>query len=274
MRIIYTQPDSDGISSLSRLGIKNCYFKKLNAEQDKKAILSNLHHHTDFEIHIISDGHQEYEVEDKIYKLEKGNFLMISPSTPHRIILSLEETEKYSITFGLKFDGIPACTFGQINGRIIENIRYILSEADLKKEFSLILIENAILEIILNFLRTAGIKENPLPKNENENALLKTAKKYIKDNTEHALKVSDVSGYCHLSSKQLTRVFLKYEGVSPGDYIKKIRAEHIEKLLSDSSVSLKQISDRMGFTNEYYFNAFFKKYSGMPPGAFRKMSKE
>jgi YesN/AraC family two-component response regulator len=45
----------------------------------------------------------------------------------------------------------------------------------------------------------------------------------------------------------------------------------LSKLLSDSSLSLKQISEIMNFNNEYYFNAFFKKYSGMPPGEYRKM---
>jgi AraC-like DNA-binding protein len=35
--------------------------------------------------------------------------------------------------------------------------------------------------------------------------------------------------------------------------------------------SIKDISEIMHFNNEYYFNAFFKKYSGMPPGEYRKM---
>jgi AraC-like DNA-binding protein len=44
----------------------------------------------------------------------------------------------------------------------------------------------------------------------------------------------------------------------------------IEKLLSDPSLSLRQISEKMEFNNEYHFNSFFKKYAGMTPGAYRK----
>ena len=46
----------------------------------------------------------------------------------------------------------------------------------------------------------------------------------------------------------------------------------LEKLLADESFSLKQISEIMNFNNAYYFNAFFKKHSGMPPGEYRKMN--
>lgn len=83
--------------------------------------------------------------------------------------------------------------------------------------------------------------------------------------------VVDVATYCYLSTKQLTRIFQKYEGVTPGEYIIKRRIVKIESLLADASLSLKQVSMMMNFDNEYYFNAFFKKYSGMPPGEYRKM---
>ena len=81
----------------------------------------------------------------------------------------------------------------------------------------------------------------------------------------------EVSEYCYLSTKQLTRIFQRYEDISPGEYIMKMRISTIEKLLADDSLSLKQISEITNFKNEYYFNAFFKKHSGMPPGEYRKM---
>ena len=98
------------------------------------------------------------------------------------------------------------------------------------------------------------------------------AKQYIEDNVELNPSVSDVAEYCHLSAKQLTRIFNGFEGISPGEYIIRARVSRIEALLSDRSLSLRQIGEIMSFNNEYYFNAFFKKYSGMPPGEYRKMT--
>lgn len=133
------------------------------------------------------------------------------------------------------------------------------------------LIENIILEILVLSFRISGIKENEKYIQRDENATISMAKQYIDDNIETVLSVSDVSAYCYLSTKQLTRLFKKFEDTSPGEYIIGKRVKHIEKLLAVPSLSLKQISIIMNFENEYYFNTFFKKHSGMPPGEFRKM---
>ena len=131
--------------------------------------------------------------------------------------------------------------------------------------------ENSILEILILSFRLSGIKENEKKTQSDENATLAIAKQYIDDNIEAGLSVADVSAYCYLSTKQLTRLFNKFENISPGEYIISRRIKLIENLLADHSLSLKQISTRMHFDNEYYFNTFFKKHSGMPPGEYRKM---
>ena len=152
-----------------------------------------------------------------------------------------------------------------------DNIDYILSEFSYKKETSSILIENGIFEILVSVFRMAGIKENDKTSAKDENMIISLAKKFIDDNIESAPSVTTVSEYCHLSTKQFTRIFKKFEGISPGEYIIKKRISEIEKLLADNSFSLKQISEIMNFDNENYFNTFFKKHSGMPPGEYRKM---
>jgi AraC-like DNA-binding protein len=105
----------------------------------------------------------------------------------------------------------------------------------------------------------------------NQERAAELAKQYIEDNISHAPDVREVADYCGISTKQLTRLFKKFEDTSPGEYIIGKRVKHIEKLLADPSLSLKQISIIMNFENEYYFNTFFKKHSGMPPGEYRKM---
>ena len=127
------------------------------------------------------------------------------------------------------------------------------------------------MEILVCVFRLSGMEEKKNTQKQEENVYVSLAKQYIDNNIEMAPSVEEVSEYCYLSTKQLTRIFQRYEDISPGEYIKNRRSLKIEKLLADDSLSLKQISERMNFNNEYYFNSFFKKYSGMPPGEYRKM---
>ncbi len=271
MKILYKQSEQDKNSSLSHFGVQNCYLKKLSIDRDHSSITKKSHHHTGFEVHIVTEGYQEYEVGGTVYQLEKGNFLTIYPNVPHTVLCSAPQTQKYSITFNKQMDAPFPSLFGMCTQRIWEDLAFILNEASLKREISDMLMENIILEILVLSFRLSGIKEKERHIRQDENATLALAKQYIDDNIETALCVADVSTYCYLSTKQLTRLFKKFEDISPGEYIINRRVKHIEKLLTDHSLSLKQISVLMNFDNEYYFNAFFKKHSGMPPGEYRKM---
>lgn len=271
MKIFYKQPEQERQSSLSRFDIQNCYFKELVLGRDQNSITKKLHHHKGFEIHIVIDGYQEYAIDGINYKLQSGTFLLIYPNVSHTVVAWKPYTKKYSITFNKQVTEHQICFFGKITERIVSNLDFILNEASQKKEISSSLLENNILEILVWAFRLSGIEENENTQKQDENVMISLAKQYIEDNVEMGLNVSDVAAYCYLSAKQLTRMFQKFEGVSPGKYIINRRISTAQKLLADDSFSLKQISEMMNFNNEYYFNAFFKKHSGMPPGEYRRM---
>ena len=100
------------------------------------------------------------------------------------------------------------------------------------------------------------------------------ARCYIDDNICYDISTSDVADYCHLSAKQLNRIFTKEAELTLGAYIRRKRSEKIRDLLESSELTLREISDMMNFKNEYYFNAFFKKSMGIAPGAYAKMVRE
>ena len=105
---------------------------------------------------------------------------------------------------------------------------------------------------------------------ELEEVRLTLAKQYIGDNICNSISVDELADYCHIGKKQLTRIFLRGEGCTAAEYVRRARCLHIEKLLADPSQTLSGISEEMHFCNQYYFNTYFKRYSGMTPGAYRR----
>lgn len=274
MRILYKQPHSGLPGSLDRYGITSCYFKKLSLDHDSKIITKKVHQHTSFELHIIMDGCQTYAVSEKTYKLEKGSFLLLYPNTAHTAVASAPHTEKYSFTFCMPVEENRDCFSGQITARMCDNLKFVLNEEAHRKAVSDMLIENCILELIVSSFRLSGITERAnacCNYSSEENTILFLAKQYIEDNIENAPGVCDIADYCCLSTKQLTRIFDRFEGISPGEYITKQRIQKIEKMLADDTYSIRQISEEMNFSSEYYFSVFVKKHLGLPPGEYRKM---
>ena len=127
-------------------------------------------------------------------------------------------------------------------------------------------------ECIFIYLRLLGLREETAePKDSASDVRLQLAKQFVSENIELNLTVEDLAQYCHLSSKQLTRIFRQEEQITPLTYIKRQRLFYAKKLLANKTLSLREISEIMHFSSEYYFHSFFKKEEGMPPGTYRKM---
>ncbi len=256
------------------MGLSKCYLKQLFFAKDAARTTRKEHHHTGFEIHIMQNGRQIYEVGGQKITLLKNMFVIFPPQTKHRVLETTEAAEKFSITFEGEIAGLSKTAFmGQTPRAVLSALSFVLQEKE--SEDNRNLIANRIFEAVVLLFRAVGVstgrcKESP----ETEDDRVALAKQYIEDNITQALTVSDVAAYCHLSTKQLTRLFLKIEDAAPAAYIRKKRISHIEHLLSDSQFSLKSISEQMHFESEYHFNSFFKKYAGLPPGEYRKTLKK
>ena len=99
MSIIYSRLDSLGAESVYGGSIKKCYLKRILSDSDKNSITKKAHHHTSFEIHMITEGFQEYRIGNKSYKICEGEFLLIPPNVDHVFLSSSAESKKYSLTF-------------------------------------------------------------------------------------------------------------------------------------------------------------------------------
>ncbi len=98
---------------------------------------------------------------------------------------------------------------------------------------------------------------------------LSLAREYKKDNASLGVTVSDVARYCHVSDRQLQRLFAAAND-SAGACIRRERISAAEKLLGDTDLPLSEVAQRCGFGDEFYFGGAFKRENGMTPGAYRK----
>lgn len=269
MKIIYRQKATNPLNSFT---ITSGYLKELTYKNDYKKTTLKAHYHNEYEAHIILCGKQSYEISGHTYDAKENEFVLIPPKTKHKMTYASKNLHKYSITFSKKDITRFLLHHGTISATVLQNIKFITDETKQKSPSSVILTENRFIETVVLICRLAGYTE------KNSDAEIfsdfdrnKLAKKFISDNIEQNLTVNDVALYCHLSTRQLTRMFIESDGISPAKYINSERMKRISECVKNSDLSLKQISEKFSFNNEYYFNTAFKKYFGMPPMAYKKM---
>ena len=94
---------------------------------------------------------------------------------------------------------------------------------------------------------------------------------YIKENFEHSsLCLNDIAQHANISPAYLSTLFKKVSGQSISDTIAALRIESACRYLSSTSLSLKEISSKCGYANQYYFSNSFKKKLGVSPSVYRE----
>lgn len=273
MKILYRQNQKNSENApLTMLNITNCHLKDIQQKRDYKIMTPKCHSHTEYEIHIVFRGSQSYEVNGKTHTVGEREFLIIPPRIRHQSISVSDNMLKYSITFDSSASLLNKVCYGKINKIVFDSIDFILKESENKFLSSYTLIENRIFEMIITILRLSGYKESPaeeIPASENERLTL--ARKFIDDNIDRPLSTEDIASYCCISTRQLSRLFMSTYGTTPAKYINYKKMQKAAEYVKITSLTFRQISEKLSFNNEFYFNTVFKKHFGMPPMAYRKM---
>jgi signal transduction histidine kinase/AraC-like DNA-binding protein len=99
--------------------------------------------------------------------------------------------------------------------------------------------------------------------------LARRAVAFINERYGGALARWQIAEAVNASEDHLSRVFRRELGVSPWDYLTRLRVERAKELLASSSESVAAIGARVGFPDQAYFSRVFKKIAGIAPQAFR-----
>ena len=87
---------------------------------------------------------------------------------------------------------------------------------------------------------------------------------------QQVFRVQDYADAQHLHPNYLNNVIKNKTGKSVGTWIAEKTMGQAKSMLQNSSVSIKEISSRLGFTKPAYFNNYFKKHLHTSPGTYRK----
>lgn len=94
---------------------------------------------------------------------------------------------------------------------------------------------------------------------------------YIREHLDEDLSVERLAAQVNLNPHYFIRVFQHFFHETPIHFVLRQREETARRLLEYSSMSVKEIGLSLGFSNQNYFSAFFKKRSGCSPTAYRAL---
>ena len=97
--------------------------------------------------------------------------------------------------------------------------------------------------------------------------VVKSAKEYIETNYYNGdLSLEEISLKIFVNPSYLCKVFKKELGISIVEYLTNIRLKSAKEIIDkDKTMKLADISERVGYNDQYYFSKCFKKHFGVTP---------
>lgn len=132
---------------------------------------------------------------------------------------------------------------------------------------SRITLKNEAEKYVISFMDMLGI--NKLTQHE-YSPCVTGAIRYITKNLSVNITASDVASAVLVSPSKLAKQFRSETGTTVGKYIDSLVFFRAEYLLTCTNMSLKEISTRLGFCDQFYFSRRFSQKHGEPPFVYRK----
>ncbi|EON70881.1 helix-turn-helix domain-containing protein [Lysinibacillus sphaericus] len=97
---------------------------------------------------------------------------------------------------------------------------------------------------------------------------------YVQQKYNQPITLESLSQDLNYSAQYLSRTFKHQTGQSPIAYLIKVRMEKAQKLLLYTNATVQEIAEHVGYSDQFYFNRTFKKYTSVTPGNFKKHTLE
>lgn len=129
--------------------------------------------------------------------------------------------------------------------------------------------------LLLNALIQNSKDNMDIKESDVSNLYIREALKFIGNNYQYTLSVDEIATHCNVSRTHLSRLFSEELSISPSQYLIKFRLNKASDLLEDKNLSIKNISEQVGYTSQFNFSTAFKKHFGVSPLNWRnqKMNK-
>ena len=136
------------------------------------------------------------------------------------------------------------------------------------------LIKNYLEIFLINLLRTQTESDgkNTVFIREKEYATkhVKDVIAFLNDSVFDSLTVDEILKNSFYGRAYSMRVFKKETELSIMEYFTKLKIEKAKELLRDKQLSVREISDKLSFSEPNYFTKTFKKITGFTPSAYRQ----
>jgi two-component system response regulator YesN len=104
------------------------------------------------------------------------------------------------------------------------------------------------------------------------NHIVKATREYLENHYADDISLEDMASQVNISPQYFSKLIKKTTGFNFIDWLSMLRVRKAKELLTDSSLTVKEVCFMVGYKDPNYFSRIFKKRIGITPSEYVKTS--
>ena len=252
------------------------------------------HFHPELELVYVNKGQGKRHIGNHLSYFNNSQLLLIGPNLPHNGFTDRLTTNGFETLIQFKEDFLGKDFFELQEMKKIKElferskkgilfgsetkikVGYKIEKLVEKKGFKKLLVFLEILNILskTSDYTILNVDGYAVETELQDSSKLDIIYKYINNNFKDHISLDQIANVANMTVPAFCRYFKKVTGKTFTKLVNEYRVVHATKLLSESTMSITDISFECGFNNFSHFNKLFKEITGKNASGYRKEMKD
>ena len=250
-------------------------------------VMPHPHCHTCFELFYVESGTCRFFIENRLYDIHAGDFMLIPPEIFHytrylsgqcrRHVVHFRRTDLEDRVIGLlpgREEFLTATRILQMpeeyRGQMSAHFTKMVNEKRLRDRRSQPMLHALLQELFLLCDRECRLLNGIPEEIHTTDSQILQAARFISEHYMERVTAADIAAAAGYSPNYLSRKFRSAVGIGVHEYLMFIRLRHAACELLTTDDRITDVAFRCGFSDSNYFKDAFKKKYGVTPGAYRR----
>jgi len=250
------------------------------------------HSHAGYEVQLILSGSGAIQVGMDRYTVEEGDLVLVKPECRHKMVLTSPDAMT-RITFLFFVSGETpndtesryiwdafetAPVFSKVPDMVGKLPEIPVLQRELRKQSSCYLIrvkamlQSLFISMARAFSRISEDQIKPISTDEDKNRA-QQIEDFLHNDLFQDMTCAEMAKTLNLSQRQLERILQKLYKKNFRTLRLELRMDTANALLEEGSLTMEEIAEKLGYSSVPAFYAAYRKFYGMPPGKYKKSSK-
>lgn len=242
--------------------------------------------HQYIEVAVQLEGCSILQMRDSYYHLQPHQFCVIPPHTPHRICWQ----SPFECNVGILWSSITPEAIRTGYTVYSANTRRKSWGMDIYAPVSFLFLEILKLEprdsphsrmVAATYLKAFFMllvqKLEFTPDEEKAkwaSGLMEEIQQYVQSHLHTSITLQDLGNHVSLSPNYISRLYKQSTGSTISNYILEKKVAQASVYLRETTMTLSEIAERLGFYDQFHFSKVFKRYVGRRPSEYRSMQQQ